>query len=79
MRAYFVLALQIFLTRIEFALISTLGLFLISFGVFKYTAFMAEKVFGAIISFGVKFMVLSFIVSVGLPLMETLSLPEDPS
>lgn len=77
--AYFILAFQIFLTRIEFALISTLGLILVPFGVFKYTAFMAEKVFGAVISFGVKLMVLAFVVSVGFPLMQTLSLPPDPS
>lgn len=77
--AYFILAFQIFLTRIEFALISTLGLILVPFGVFKYTSFMAEKVFGAVISFGVKLMVLAFVVSVGFPLMQTLSLPPDPS
>lgn len=77
--AYFILAFQIFLTRIEFALISTLGLILVPFGVFKYTSFMAEKVFGAVISFGVKLMVLAFVVSVGFPLMQTLSLPSDPS
>ncbi len=77
--AYFILAFQIFLTRIEFALISTLGLILVPFGVFKYTSFMAEKVFGAVISFGVKLMVLAFVVSVGFPLMQSLSLPPDPS
>lgn len=77
--AYFILAVQIFLVRIEFALISTLGLILVPFGVFKYTAFMAEKVFGAVISFGVKLMVLAFVIAVGFPLMETLSLPPDPS
>ena len=77
--AYFLLALQVFLTRIEFALISTLGLILVPFGVFKYTAFMAEKVFGAVISFGVKLMVLAFIISVGFPIMQSLTLPPDPS
>ena len=77
--AYFILALQIFLTRIEFALISTLGLILVPFGVFKHTSFIAEKVFGAVISFGVKLMVLAFVVSVGFPIMQSLSLPVDPS
>jgi len=77
--AYFVLAIQVFVTRLEFGLIATLGLILVPFGVFKQTAFLAEKVFGAVISFGVKLMVLSFIISVTFPVLAQYQVPPDPS
>ena len=76
--AYFVMAIQVFVTRLEFGLIATLGLILVPFGVFKQTAFLTEKVFGAIISFGVKLMVLSFIISVTFPVLVQYQLPPDP-
>lgn len=77
--AYFIIAIQVFVTYLEFAIVSTLGLVLIPFGVFKHTAFLAEKVFGAIISFGVKLMVLGFLVSVTVPIIKAFNLPPDPS
>ena len=75
---YFILAMQIFVTRIEFAIISTLGLVLLPFGVLKQTSFLAEKVFGMIVSFGVKFMVLVFVVGVSFPILSSLEMPQDP-
>jgi type IV secretion system protein TrbL len=74
--AFFVIALQIFITRLEFALVVALGLILIPFGVFKQTAFIAEKVFGAILSFGVKLMVLTFICCIAMPIMQGYTIPE---
>lgn len=77
--AYFIIAIQVFVTYLEFGIISTLGLILIPFGVFKHTSFIAEKIFGAIISFGVKLMVLGFLVSVTVPVLKSFNLPADPS
>ena len=77
--AYFIIAIQVFVTYLEFAIVSTLGLILVPFGVFKHTAFMAEKVFGAIISFGVKLMVLGLLVSVTVPVLQTYTVPPDAS
>jgi type IV secretion system protein TrbL len=77
--AYMILALQVFLTRIEFALITTLGLILLPFGVLKQTSFIAEKVFGAILSFGVKFMVLALVIEIAYPTLTKYQLPTDPS
>lgn len=77
--AYIVLAAQVFITYCEFGLISTLTLVLIPFGVWKPTSFIAEKAIGSIISFGVKLMVLSFVVSVGYPIMEKFAVPPDPT
>lgn len=78
MLAFFGLALGIFITYLEFYLIAVLGLILIPFGACKYTAFLAEKVFGAIISFGVRLMVLSFIVSVAKPILASLVMSANP-
>lgn len=70
--AFFVVAIQVFVTFLEFYIVAVLGLVLIPFGVLKHTSFMAEKVFGGILSFGVKLMVLSFIISVAFPVMDNL-------
>ena len=77
--AFFIIAIQVFVTYLEFGIVTTLGLILIPFGVFRYTAFLAEKVFGAIISFGVKLMVLAFLVSVTVPVLQGFKLPADPT
>lgn len=76
--AFFALAIQVFITYLEFFLVSVLGLILIPFGVFKHTSFMAEKVFGAIISFGIRLMVLAFILTAAFPTLANLNLPADP-
>ena len=77
--AFFALAIQVFITYLEFFLVSVLGLILVPFGTCKYTAFMAEKVFGAIISFGVRLMVLAFILAAANPTLASLTPPPDPS
>ena len=76
---YAIIAIQIFLVQIEFGIIATLGLILIPFGVLKPMAFISERVFGAIISFGVKMMVLSFITSIIMPILLKLTLPDEPT
>lgn len=65
--SYILLAVQVFITLLEFGIVSTLSLILLPFGVWKPTNFIAEKAIGAIISFGVKLMVLAFVISVGYP------------
>lgn len=77
--AHFIIAIQVFVTYLEFGLISTLGLILIPFGVLRHTSFLAEKVFGAIISFGIKLMVLGLLVSITVPLLKGYAIPADPS
>jgi type IV secretion system protein TrbL len=77
--AFFGLAIAVFITYLEFYLIAVLGLILIPFGAFKHTAFLAEKVFGAIISFGVRLMVMSFILSTATPILTRIRIPPDPT
>jgi type IV secretion system protein TrbL len=78
MLAFFGLAIGVFITYLEFYLISVLGLILIPFGVFKYTAFLSEKIIGAIISFGVRLMVLSFILTTAVPILAGFTMGPNP-
>src|SRR3979490_1597184 len=63
--AFFILAIQLFVTLIEFKLTTLAGFVLIPFGLFGKSAFMAERVLGNVISSGIKVLVLSVIVGIG--------------
>ena len=63
--AFFILAIQLFVTLIEFKLTTLAGFILIPFALFNKTAFLAEKVLGNIVASGVKVMVLAVIVGIG--------------
>ena len=63
--AFFILAVQLFITLIEFKLSTLAGFVLIPFGLFGKTAFMAERVLGNIISSGIKVLVLAVIIGIG--------------
>lgn len=76
---FFILAIQVVLAILEFYLIATLAMALVPFGVNKYTAFLSEKAFGAVVSHGVKLMVLAFIITVAAPVMAGLNLPPSPT
>lgn len=79
MLCFFVIGIQIFITYLEFYVVATLALILIPFGVNKHTAFLGEKAIGAVLSFGIKLMVLAFIAAVAIPLVKEWSLPVDPT
>ncbi len=63
--SFFVLAIQLFITLIEFKLATLCGFVLIPFGLFGKTAFMAERVLGHVVSSGIKILVLAVIVGIG--------------
>jgi type IV secretion system protein TrbL len=63
--AFFVLAIQLFITLIEFKLATLCGFVLIPFGLFGKTAFMAERVLGHVVSSGIKILVLAVIIGIG--------------
>ena len=63
--AFFVLAIQLFVTLIEFKLTTLCGFVLIPFGLFGKTAFMAERVLGNVVSSGIKILVLAVIIGIG--------------
>jgi type IV secretion system protein TrbL len=63
--SFFILAIQLFVTLIEFKLTTLAGFVLIPFGLFGKTAFLAEHVLGNVVSSGVKVLVLAVIVGIG--------------
>jgi len=63
--SFFVLAVQLFVTLIEFKLTTLAGFVLVPFSLWNKTAFLAEKVLGNVISSGVKVLVLAVIVGIG--------------
>jgi type IV secretion system protein TrbL len=77
--AFFMLAIQIFITYLEFYLVAALSLILVPFGAFRHTAFIAERAFGSVISFGVKLMVLAFIIAAVQPVLVQITLPAEPT
>lgn len=73
--AIFLIAIQVFICNLEFWLVAVLSLILIPFGVSKHTSFLAEKAIGTIIAFGIKLMVLAFILSASMPILQNFQLP----
>jgi type IV secretion system protein TrbL len=63
--SFFVMAIQVFVSLIEFKLTTLAGFVLVPFGLFGRTAFLAEKVLGNVVSSGVKILVLVVIVGIG--------------
>ncbi|WP_454919106.1 P-type conjugative transfer protein TrbL [Xanthobacter sediminis] len=63
--AFFILAVQLFVTLLEFKLSTLAGFVLIPFGLFGKSAFMAERVLGNVVSSGIKVLVLAVIIGIG--------------
>src|SRR5579871_6849140 len=63
--AFFILAVQMFVTIIEFKLSSLAGFILVPFALWNRTSFLAERVLGHVVSSGIKVMVLAVIVGIG--------------
>ncbi|PJI89601.1 P-type conjugative transfer protein TrbL [Sphingomonas koreensis] len=63
--AFFILAIQLFITILEFKLTSLAGFVLVPFALWNRTAFLAERVLGNVVSSGIKVMVLAVIVGIG--------------
>ena len=77
---FFVLAVQLFITLIEFKLTTLAGFVLVPFALWNKTAFLAEKVLGNVVSSGVKVLVLAVIVGIGTGLFAEFPVtPDEPS
>ncbi|MGJ7524845.1 P-type conjugative transfer protein TrbL [Variovorax sp. GB1P17] len=63
--SFFVLAVQLFVSLIEFKLTTLAGFVLVPFALWNKTAFLAEKVLGNVVSSGIKILVLAVIVGIG--------------
>ena len=62
--AFFILAVQMFVTIIEFKLTTLAGFVLVPFALWSRTSFLAERVLGNVVSSGIKVMVLGVIVGI---------------
>jgi type IV secretion system protein TrbL len=77
---FFVLAIQLFITLIEFKLTTLAGFVLVPFALWNKTAFLAEKVLGNVVSAGIKVLVLAVIVGIGSGLFAQFQVhPAEPS
>lgn len=63
--AFFILAVQMFVTIIEFKLTALAGFILVPFALWNRTSFLAERVLGNVMASGIKVMVLAVIVGIG--------------
>ncbi|WP_275760210.1 P-type conjugative transfer protein TrbL [Ralstonia pseudosolanacearum] len=78
--SFFVLAVQLFVTLIEFKLTTLAGFVLVPFALWNKTAFLAEKVLGNVVSSGIKVLVLAVIVGIGTGLFAEFQVtPNEPS
>jgi len=63
--SFFILAIQLFVTLLEFKLTTLAGFVLVPFALWNKTSFLAEKVLGNVVSSGIKVLVLAVIVGIG--------------
>ncbi len=61
---FFILAVQVFVTIIEFKLTTLAGFILVPFSLWNRTSFLAERVLGNVVSSGIKVMVLAVIIGI---------------
>ena len=60
--AFFFITLQILLTKIEFNVFASMGVILLPFGAIRYTSFLFQRVVSAVFSFGIKLMIMYFLL-----------------
>jgi type IV secretion system protein TrbL len=73
--SFFILAVQLFVTLIEFKLTTLTGFVLVPFALWGKTAFLAERVLGSVVSAGIKILVLAVIVGIGMNLFGQFTVP----
>ena len=67
--SFFFISLQVLITKIEFDIFSSLGVILLPFGAIRFTSFLFQRVVSGVFAFGIKLMVMFFLLG----LFETLS------
>lgn len=75
---FFAIAINIFVVYIEWAILTSIALILVPFGVWDKTEFIFEKAKNGIITYGIKFMTLAFVTSISLNIIQTFRLPPNP-
>lgn len=73
--AFFILAVQLFITIIEFKLTTLAGFVLVPFALWNKTVFLSERVLGNVVASGIKVMVLAVIIGIGTTLFGQFTTP----
>ena len=68
-----ILAVQLFVTILEFKLTTLAGFILVPFALWNRTAFLAERVLGHVITSGIKLMVLAIVIGIGSTLFTSIT------
>jgi type IV secretory pathway TrbL component len=76
---FFIMAINILVIQIEFAIVASLSLILVPFGVWERTSFIFETAKNNIITLGIKYMVLTTILSISMAIIKNISMPTSPS
>ncbi|WP_428410566.1 P-type conjugative transfer protein TrbL [Hyphococcus sp.] len=71
--SFFILAVQLFITVLEFKLTTLAGFILVPFALWNKTTFLAERVLGNVITSGIKLMVLAIILGIGSTMFASLA------
>lgn len=69
MGCYFIMAIQFFVTYLEFYIVGVFTLFLIPFGANKWTSHIAQRAVGMVLSIGIRLAVISFIVTISMQII----------
>jgi len=72
MAAFLTMAIQAFLAVLEYYLITAVAGVLVPWALLPQTKFLAEKAIGAVVSAGIKLMVLAFIIAVANPVLASI-------
>src|SRR6266496_3697608 len=72
MAAFLIMSIQVFLAVLEYYLITAVAGILVPWGILPQTKFLAEKAIGAVVSAGIKLMVLAFIIAVTNPVLASM-------
>ena len=62
--AFFVIAIRIFVLQVTFTIVAATGMILIPFGVWEPTAFIFDKIKNSIITYGMRYMFMSFVIAI---------------
>lgn len=60
--SFFFISLQVLITKIEFDIFSSLGVILLPFGAIRFTSFLFQRVVSGVFAFGIKLMVMFFLL-----------------
>jgi P-type conjugative transfer protein TrbL len=77
--AFALIALQLFITWVETYFVTSVAIIFIPCAVFKPFAFIAEKAIGACVGAAIKLLMLVFILSVSVPILETWTIDANPT